>query len=132
MPVYRARYLTTSDSCPPKYPRLELHGLLDLVSRQDDIPWKPFLEGLDVHRLYGDGISGPTAALLRFRKAAVIPRHFHPGFEHILVLAGKQTDQNGEAAAGTLVINPPGTEHEVAGEEGCIVLAIYQESVVFR
>jgi anti-sigma factor ChrR (cupin superfamily) len=50
-------------------------------------------------------------------------------FEHILVLSGSQTDHNGEHQTGTLVINPPGTNHSVISEAGCIVLAIWEKPV---
>lgn len=111
--------------------RIEIPGLLDILSRQQEIPWKPFREGIDIHRIYGDGITGPTAALIRFREAGRLPVHEHAGYEHILVLAGSQRDQNGVVPAGTLVINPPGTSHGVVSEAGCIVLAIYEKPVRF-
>ena len=76
-------------------------------------------------------ITGPTAALIRFRKDGNVPAHTHAGYEHIIVLAGTQRDQNGTAAAGTLIINPPGTQHSVTSEAGCIVLAIYERPVKF-
>jgi anti-sigma factor ChrR (cupin superfamily) len=116
----------------PVYPRIELKDLLNIAGRQEEIPWQPFEDGVDIHRLYGDGLSGPTAALLRFHKAGKVRRHAHAGYEHIFVLAGSQRDQNGVATAGTLIINPPGTEHSVVSEAGCIVLAIYEEAVLFR
>ena len=85
---------------------------------------------MEIHRLYGDGINSPTAALLRFSKAGCIPLHLHTGYEHIFVLAGSQRDQN-PCRCGTLMINPPGTSHRVISEEGCLVLAIYEKPVVF-
>jgi anti-sigma factor ChrR (cupin superfamily) len=116
----------------PRYPRQQVLDLFRIAERPQDIPWQPFKDGVDIHRLYGDGIVGPTAALLRFREAGKVPLHDHPGYEHIIVLAGAQRDQNSEAAVGTLVINPPGTSHSVISEAGCIVLAIYHEPVQFR
>jgi anti-sigma factor ChrR (cupin superfamily) len=118
------------DDAPP-YPRIELRDLFRLAERPDEIPWQPFKDGVDIHRLYGDGIAGPTAVLLRFSKAGKVPLHEHCGYEHILILAGAQRDQNSTATAGTLMINPPGTRHSVISEAGCIVLAIYHEVVEF-
>ena len=115
----------------PRFPRLELRGLFRLAEHPETVEWQPFKNGVDIHRIYGDGVQGPTAALLRFREASRIPLHEHPGIEHILVLAGSQRDQNGPIPAGTLVVNPPGSRHSVEGEAGCIVLAIYNESVRF-
>ena len=91
------------------FPVSNCTNLFSIAEWQDEIPWQPFREGLEIHRLYGDGVSGPTAALLRFSKAGKVPLHEHGGYEHILVLAGSQRDQNSDAAAGTLMINPPGT-----------------------
>jgi anti-sigma factor ChrR (cupin superfamily) len=84
-----------------------------------------------MYRLYGDGKSGPATALLRFRPGARIALHEHTGYEHILVLAGSQVDENGGADAGALIVNPPQTRHSVSSETGCIVLAIYEKPVAF-
>jgi len=111
--------------------RLEMHDLFGIASRQDQIPWEAFKDGVEIYRLYGDGVTGPTAALLRFQKAGVVPMHEHAGYEHIIVLAGSQRDQKGAAEVGTLIINPPGTRHSVIGDAGCIVLAIYEKPVQF-
>lgn len=115
----------------PIYPRVELKDLLNIAEHQDEIPWKPFGNGVEIHRLYGDGITGPSAALIRFRKAGRVPLHVHTGYEHIFVLAGSQRDQISTAQAGTLIVNPPGTQHSIISEAGCIVLAIYEKPVSF-
>jgi len=116
----------------PTFPRLEVTNLLRIADWQHQLPWKPFRPGVDIHRLYGDGTNGPAAALLRFNQAAKVPLHCHTGYEHILVLAGSQRDQNGPLHAGTLALHPPGTAHSVVSEAGCIVLAIYEKPVQFR
>jgi anti-sigma factor ChrR (cupin superfamily) len=113
------------------FPCIQLDHLFDITNRLHEIPWKPFRDGVEIHRLYGDGISGPTAALIRFSKAGKIPRHYHEGYEHIFILSGSQRDQNGKIEAGTLRIHPPGTSHSVTSEAGCIVLAIYEKAVTF-
>lgn len=115
----------------PKYSRIEITDLFHVAKHPDEIPWQPFQDGVEIHRLYGDGITGPTAALIRFRKDGKVPIHAHTGYEHIVVLAGTQRDQNSTATAGTLIINPPGTQHSVVSEAGCIVLAIYEKPVSF-
>lgn len=108
-----------------------LRDLHRIAEWQNEIEWSPFGDGVEIHRLYGDGITGATAALIRFNKAGRVRLHEHVGYEHILVLTGSQVDQNGKAEAGTLVINPPGTRHGIVSESGCIVLAIYEKPVVF-
>jgi anti-sigma factor ChrR (cupin superfamily) len=106
-----------------------LKQLLNIAEGADRLTWQPFREGVEIHRLYGDGVSGPAAALLRYQPGAEVPGHTHGGFEHILVLSGSQTDSNGEHVAGTLVINPPGTGHSVVSDGGCIVLAIWEKPI---
>jgi anti-sigma factor ChrR (cupin superfamily) len=113
------------------YARIELPDFTRITEWQHQIKWEPFADGVEIHRLYGDGLSGPTSALIRFNKAGKVPLHRHTGYEHILVLAGSQRDQNSLAQAGTLMINPPGTAHSVVSEAGCIVLAIYGSPVEF-
>jgi anti-sigma factor ChrR (cupin superfamily) len=110
---------------------LTLKDLFQVADWQDTLPWKPFREGVDIYRLYGDGKTGPTAALLRFHSGARVPLHEHVGYEHIIVLAGSQVDENSRAHTGTMIINPPGTRHSVLSETGCIVLAIYEKPVAF-
>ncbi len=84
-----------------------------------------------IHRLYGDGISGPAAALLHFLETTAVPEHSHDGYEHIIVLAGSQRDEWGNLPVGTLRVHSPGTNHKVVAEKGCLVLAIYEKPVRF-
>lgn len=110
---------------------MELKDLFNIAERQHEIPWQPFGNGVEIYRLYGDGITGPSAALIRFNKAGKVPLHLHTGYEHIFVLSGSQRDQISTAEAGTLIVNPPGTQHSIISEAGCIVLAIYEKPVSF-
>jgi anti-sigma factor ChrR (cupin superfamily) len=116
----------------PAFARLELKNLFQIAENADAIAWRPFRDGAEIYRLYGDGVCGPTVALIRFRGEGKIPLHEHEGYEHIFVLSGSQRDQNSTATAGTLMINPPGTRHSVVSEAGCIVLAIYEKPVKFE
>ena len=108
---------------------LILKDLLNIALTQDEVPWEPFRSGVDIYRLEGDGQGGAAAALLRYQPGASVLRHDHTGFEHIFVLSGSQTDQNGEHKTGTLVINPPSTNHSVISHAGCIVLVIWEKPV---
>jgi anti-sigma factor ChrR (cupin superfamily) len=116
---------------PQTYPRIEIQNLFRIAEWQDTIPWQVLEESVEIHRLYGDGITGPTATLIRMRKGGKVPPHTHTGYEHIVVLSGSQRDQNSIASEGTLMINPPGTAHTVESEAGCIVLAFYEKPVQF-
>ncbi len=106
-----------------------LKNLWKIAELQDQLPWEPFREGVEIYRLYGEGVQGSAAALIRYAPGASVPRHTHQGFEHILVLSGSQTDQNGVHLKGSLVINPPQSHHSVISESGCIVLAIWEKPI---
>jgi anti-sigma factor ChrR (cupin superfamily) len=113
-------------------PVLIFRDLLTIAAQPDELSWEPFRPGVDIYRLYKDGETGSAAALLRYQPGASVPMHGHTGFEHIFVLSGSQTDQNGEHEAGTLVINPPSTKHSVISQAGCIVLAIWEKPISLR
>lgn len=93
--------------------------------------WQPFHPGVDIHWLYREENQGPSAALIRFQPGAVVPTHTHCGLEHIYILSGSQTDGNGRLDAGSLMVHWPGTQHSIASEEGCLVLAVYEKPPQF-
>jgi len=70
-------------------------------------------------------------ALLRYAPGAGVPRHRHPALETILVLEGVQSDERGDYPAGTLILNPAGTEHTVWSATGCTVLIQWNLPVEF-
>jgi anti-sigma factor ChrR (cupin superfamily) len=108
-----------------------LRDIFGLASRPDEVAWQPFRPNVEIYRIYGDGTSGPSAALIRFQPGGEVDLHEHDGFEHILVLSGSQRDDNGESGPGTLIVNPPGTRHRIVSPHGCVVLAIYEKPVRF-
>lgn len=110
---------------------IELSRLFDIERSQDTYAWEAFREGVDIFRIYGDGLHGPTAALLRYRETSPIPAHVHEGYEHIFVLCGEQQDVDGIIGPGTLRIHQPGSVHVGTGYAGCIILAIYERPVRF-
>ena len=46
------------------------------------------------------------------------------------MLEGSQSDDNGDYPAGTVVLNPAGTEHAVWTAEGCVVLIQWNLPVI--
>jgi anti-sigma factor ChrR (cupin superfamily) len=98
---------------------------------RETIAWAPLRDGVDICRLYGDGRSGPSAALLRYAPNASIPLHEHDGYEHIFVLSGFQEDESGVYPAGTMVVNAPGSQHRVRAPEGCLALVVWERPVTF-
>ncbi len=108
--------------------------LTDLLQRapflKDEPGWEPLRPGVSIRRLY-QSPGGAAAALLRYEPGASIPRHEHLGYEHVLVLDGAQSDEYGQYAAGTLVVNRPGSSHRVVSEQGCVVLIVWERGVRF-
>jgi anti-sigma factor ChrR (cupin superfamily) len=96
-----------------------------------DFAWQPFRPGVGIHRLLGDGSRGAAVAMLKYEPGASIPRHEHRGIETILVLEGSQFDEAGSYGVGSVRTNPVGTNHDVHSPEGCVVLIVWEEPVVF-
>ncbi len=93
--------------------------------------WRPLFPLVDVHWFYRCDEHGPAAGLIRFQPGGRVPLHEHCGFEHIYVLSGSQTDENGRLPAGGFMVHAPGTRHSILSEEGCLVLAIYEKRARF-
>ena len=111
--------------------RIVLHQLV-ARAKEPDFPWIKMRPGVDIHRIYGDGQSGPSAALLRYAPGATLPHHRHTGYEHLTILEGSQVDQFGVYAAPCFIVNPPDSSHDVCSPDGCLVLVVWQEPVVFE
>ena len=51
---------------------LKLNDLFQISGWQNRLAWRPFQPGVDIYRLYGDGETGASAALLRFRPGGAV------------------------------------------------------------
>lgn len=118
--------------------RIVLRGLFESFTPDALGRFVQLLPGVTMLPLYGRHADGrevspgmPSAAILRYEPGAVVPRHLHAGFEHIIVLDGSQSDENGTYERGACLISPPGSQHRVNSDHGCLVLAIWQRSVEF-
>ncbi|MER8993411.1 cupin domain-containing protein [Mesorhizobium sp. M0074] len=109
-------------------PNLAFAGLLNGGWR--DLPFEPFRDGITAHWLLKGGPTEPSVAILNYRAGASVPRHRHAGLETIIVLEGTQSDENGDHAAGSVILNPVGTEHSVWTKDGCVVLIQWNLPVV--
>jgi anti-sigma factor ChrR (cupin superfamily) len=106
-------------------------NLSKLAENPNGLKWEPFHPGVDIHWIYREENQGPSAALIRFRPGASVPLHEHRGYEHIFILSGSQSDENGQLNAGSLMVHQPGTRHSILSKEGCLVLAIYEKPPEF-
>ncbi|MGX9144110.1 cupin domain-containing protein [Mesorhizobium sp. 128a] len=95
-----------------------------------DLKYEHFREGIAVHWLLKAGPVEPSVAILNYRPGAGVPRHRHVGLETIVVLDGTQSDENGDYPAGSVVLNPVGTEHSVWTKDGCTVLIQWDLPVI--
>jgi anti-sigma factor ChrR (cupin superfamily) len=106
-------------------------GVPDLVQGGwRDLDFEPFRHGVTVHWLHKGEGDEPTVAILKYLPEARVPKHRHAGLETILVLDGIQSDECGDHPAGSLVLNPTGTEHSVWTDAGCVVLIQWDRPVV--
>ena len=95
------------------------------------LKWEHLFPRVSVHWFYHHDEHGPAAGLIRFKPGGRVPLHEHQGFEHIFVLHGSQTDENGILKAGGFMIHAPGTCHSIISQEGCLVLAVYERRARF-
>ena len=112
-------------------PTIVLANLFRDPASWETLAWQPFREGIEAAWLYQSENGGPAAALLRYQPGSSAPAHRHAGWEHIVVLAGSQQDHLARYEVGSLVVNPPGSEHSVLCPEGCVALLIWEKTPQF-
>lgn len=98
----------------------------------DDIEWtswdEPGREGVEHHVLWAPDAEqdeNSVGLLLRFPPGAHGDFHEHLGYELMLVLDGRLDHSDGTSFdKGDLVVEAPGTRHQMSSAQGCTVLAI--------
>lgn len=110
---------------------LIVENLFDPTTLIESREWQILAEGVFFSEIYDMENAGPRSAFLRYLPGASVPNHLHTGLEHILILHGSQTDGRRIYRAGTLVIHPPGTQHHLVSEEGCLALGVWEKPVAF-
>lgn len=110
---------------------LIIEGLFTPLALIESRQWQTLAEGVFVSDIYDMENAGPRSAFLRYLPGASVPNHLHTGLEHILILHGSQTDGTRTYTAGTLVIHPPGTQHHLVSQEGCLALGVWEKPVAF-
>ena len=96
-----------------------------------DLAWTPWVEpgriGVDHYMLWApDGDREDSVGLLlRFPPGAHGDFHEHLGYELMLVLDGTLEHSDGASfERGDLVVEAPGSRHQMSSSTGCTVLAI--------
>ena len=120
----------TSAPTTLSFPALLQRALLP-VDHPEQLHWQFFRDGIEIFPLHGVGSGGMASALLRYQPGATVPRHRHPGWEHIIILRGGHVDDTGSHGEGTLLASQPDSSHAIASPEGCVVLAIWEKPVDF-
>jgi anti-sigma factor ChrR (cupin superfamily) len=94
------------------------------------LPWVPWVEpgraGVEHCVLWAPSEDEPSVALLlRFPPGAHGDFHEHLGYELMLVLDGRLDHSDGRSfRRGDLVVEAPGSRHQMSSAQGCTVLAI--------
>lgn len=96
-----------------------------------NLAFESFRPGIDIHWLTIGEATEPSVAVLKYAPGARAPRHRHVGLETIVVLDGMQSDEAGDYPSGTVVLNPPGSEHSVWSAQGCVVLIQWDKPITF-
>lgn len=65
------------------------------------------------------GEQSRVTSVVRYDADSSFPPHDHPLGEEILVLTGTFSDEHGDYAAGTYLLNPPGFRHAPRSRRGC-------------
>lgn len=77
--------------------------------------WRKRLE------LIGSVEAGRVTSIVRYEAGSAFPAHKHPEGEEILVLEGTFSDEFGDHAAGSYLLNPDGSGHAPFANQGCII-----------
>ncbi len=92
------------------------------VAHTAAMEWSPSPSGTvwrkRVH-LVGPPEAGQVTSVVRYEPESSFPPHDHPDGEEILVLEGVFSDEHGDWAAGTYLLNPEGFRHQPFSGPGC-------------
>jgi anti-sigma factor ChrR (cupin superfamily) len=92
-----------------------------VVIDHHDLPWMPSPQlGVERRMLerQGDEVAKATS-IVRYKPGSKFQAHHHELGEEIFVLDGTFSDETGNYAAGTYIMNPPGSSHAPFSESGC-------------
>lgn len=107
-----------------------LRDVLQERTTLDDLRWavweEPGRAGVEHHLLWSPTSDDPSAAmLLRFEPGGHSDFHEHLGVELMMVLDGVLEHSDGQRFnKGDLVVEEPGSQHQMSSSEGCVVLAV--------
>lgn len=92
-----------------------------VVINHHDLPWIASPESGVLRRMLsrqGDEVAKATS-IVCYQPGSKFQSHIHDGGEEIFVLEGVFSDDLGDYAAGTYIMNPPGSAHAPFSDLGC-------------
>jgi len=116
----------------PQVRRIDvLTDLLDGGLTSGQIMWRPYQDAVDVHWLFtAEDSGGAEAYIANQLPDSHTDEHEHPGFELVFVFEGEISDDRGRRyTPGSLLVNRPGSVHQMFSEAGCKVLVFRQHRV---
>lgn len=84
----------------------------ELLTRVDDLPWVPMIEGIDFKLLRVSPEMGTWTVILRCVKGSSFPAHKHFGAGEYYVIKGEMRYRAGTARTGDYGYEPIGVIHE--------------------
>jgi anti-sigma factor ChrR (cupin superfamily) len=114
---------------------------IQVLNRRDpgELPWADLgvdvvIESTGVLRIFSTGGDRPaTAMITRRAPGAHGDLHEHLDYELMFVLAGELRNDNGDRyTVGDLILEAPGSIHQVSTTTGCTVLGIRQAPTIPR
>ena len=96
------------------------------------LKWPKITDGVYYKILWEQKDPFFRSAILVYIPGGKVGWHYHPAPEIITVLQGSQSDTNERYFAGSIILNPGGSEHEVWSEDGCIVSIHWNAPVEFK
>ena len=94
-----------------------------VVINHHDLPWVASPQAGVQRRMLerqGDEVAKATS-IVRYDPGSQFPKHVHGLGEEIFVLEGLFCDESGDYAAGSYLMNPPGSSHAPFSESGCML-----------
>ncbi|PFH87731.1 cupin [Bacillus sp. AFS088145] len=114
-----------------EYPLLE-----SVYMNPEELPWIPWMEGVQFKLLKANPINGQFFVLLQASKGAVMPAHYHHGTVIVYTIQGAWNYEGEEwvSKAGDVIFEPAGSLHtpKMLSEEDVIVLNILDGLLDFQ
>jgi len=129
-PGLRSRILERA-ARPPRKPGILLQDGGLLISRSDDMPWRPMADGIVFKTLFRDPARRYTTMLVRMDAGARYPDHRHQDVEELFLLSGDLHVAGEVMRPGDYCRGDVNSHHGVTfSETGCMILLLASQDNV--